>query len=121
MSAAAELFRFIGERFANNNSNLTEDPMKRFALKFASDRLRSLVLGAALAVAGLGLAGTTAQASDYCPSYRYEWVVCYEFRQVCYTVCETRYDHCGRAYQVDVTRYRTERVPVRRQVRVRIY
>jgi hypothetical protein len=82
--------------------------------------IRTLVCTAALAVTGLGLGTSGVQASDCncAPTYRYEWVQCYETRQVAYTVCETRYDHCGRPYQVEVTRYRTERVPVWRQVRV---
>jgi hypothetical protein len=77
-----------------------------------------LVVAATLA-SGLGLASNRASASDCQPNYRYEWVLRHETRQVPYMVCETRYDHCGRAYQVEVTRYRTERVSVWQRVTVR--
>ena len=79
----------------------------------------SLVCAAALAVTGPGLAGNSVHASDYAPGCRHEWVLCYEIRQVSYTVYETRYDYCGRSYQVRVTRSRTERVPVWRQIALR--
>ncbi len=82
--------------------------------------LRSLIVAAAVTL-GLGGAGGLAQACDCPPGYRVETVVTYECRQVPYTVCETRYDDCGRAYQVSVTRYRTVRVAVTRQVLVRAY
>ena len=87
-------------------------------MKLLALNLRSLVLAAGLVVAGLGLGATGAQASDYCPTYRYEWVQRCEYRQVPYTVCITRYDHCGYAYTVHVTRYRSESYTVWRQVRV---
>ena len=94
--------------------------MKALVLKFACP-LRSLMLTAALAIASLDMAGTTLQASDCYPTYRYEWVQRVECRQVPYTVCVTRYDHCGRAYQAEVVRYRTEHVSVWHQIRVRVY
>ncbi len=94
--------------------------MKRFNLNLVSARIRSLMCAAVLAVAGLGFAGSGVQASDCTPTYRYEWVLRYETRQVAYTVCETRYDHCDRPYQVEVTRYRTVQVPVWQRVAVRV-
>ncbi len=94
--------------------------MERFTSILVSARLRSLLCAAALTVTGFGLTGTSVNASDCYPTYRYEWVLCHETRQVAYAVCETRYDHCGRPYQVEVTRYRTAQVPVWRQVRVRV-
>jgi hypothetical protein len=94
--------------------------MKRFNSILLSARLHSFLCAAALTVTGLALTETSVNASDCYPTYRYERVLCYETRQVAYTVCETRYDHCGRPYQVEVTRYRTEQVPVWRQVRVRV-
>jgi hypothetical protein len=95
--------------------------MKRYSLSSMSTWPRSLICAAVLAVAALGAIGTAAHASDCPPAYRYEWVLCYEYRQVPYEACETRYDHCGRAYQVNVTRYRSEQVPVWRRVAVRNY
>jgi hypothetical protein len=85
--------------------------MKRFTC--------SLICAVALAMASFGLTASVARASDCPPQYRYEWVLRYETRQVPYTVCETRYDHCGQAYHVNVTRYRTERVGVWHRVAVR--
>ena len=96
--------------------------MKILALNVLSTRLRSVMVAAVLAISGLGPAVATVQASDYCPpSYRFEYVRCYEYRQVPYTVCVTRYDHCGRAYSVDVVQYRTEQVSVLRRTLVRAY
>lgn len=79
--------------------------------------LQSLVVAAALAFS----AGGSAYATDCPVGYRYETTVCYETRRVSYTVCETRYDECGRCYQVTVTRYRTVRVAVTHRVLVRAY
>jgi hypothetical protein len=97
---------------------------------------RFLFAGAAcLTLGGLTLFAGSAAATEYgygcrtnhcqpaprCddqPSCRYETVTCYETRQVPYAVCVTRYDECGRAYHVNVTRYRCVRVPVTRQVPV---
>jgi hypothetical protein len=78
----------------------------------ASGRMRSLMCATLLATAALGFGGGRLHASDCAPAYRYEWVLRYECRQVPYTVCETRYNHCGRPYHVEVIRYRTERVSV---------
>jgi hypothetical protein len=91
--------------------------MKSFTLNL----VRRILLGAMiLTTAGFGLAGSNVQACDNAPVYRYEWVVRYETRQVAYTVCETRIDHCGRAYTVEVTRYRTVQVPVQYRIVVRV-
>ena len=61
--------------------------------------------------------GYAAPPAEHCPPpVRYETVVCYEARRVPYAACETRYDECGRPYQVEVTRYRTVRVPVAKRV-----
>jgi hypothetical protein len=92
--------------------------MNSFLRYLMSNSCRSLACATMLTVASLGLSAVPAAASDGCQNYRYEWVLCYENRQVAYTACETRYDHCGRPYQVEVTRYRTERVPVWRRVAV---
>ena len=82
--------------------------------------IRNLFVAAVVAL-GIGGVSSLAQACDHCPPvYRYETIVTYEYRQVPYTVCETRYDECGRAYTVTVTRYRTVRVAVTRQVLVRV-
>jgi hypothetical protein len=75
-----------------------------------------------LTLASFGLFGSPARASDYCPpcppKVYYQTVLVYETRTIPYTVCETRYDHCGVAYHVNVTRYRTIQVPVTRRVAV---
>jgi hypothetical protein len=94
--------------------------MKSFIRNLVSARIRSLVCAAVLATAGFGFGGGSVQASDCTPTYRYEWVQRYETREVPYTVCETRYDHCGRPCQVEVTRYRTERYAVWYRVAVRV-
>jgi hypothetical protein len=96
--------------------------MKILAFNVLSTRLRSFVVAAVLAVSGLGPAVATVQASDYCPpSYRFEYVRCYEYRQVPYTVCVTRYDHCGCPYTVEVVQYRTVQVSVLKRTLVRAY
>ena len=84
--------------------------------------LRRVVFGGLLALGSLATFGTTAQAGGYGyghqPRCHYEWVVCYETRQVPYTQCITLYDHCGYPYQVTKTFWRTIQVPVKKQVLV---
>jgi hypothetical protein len=96
---------------------------------------RKLVCGGLAALAGL-FAVNQADATDYyAPSHghsyhrsyththhvQYRRVVEYTTRRVAYTDYVTQYDDCGRAYQVTVTRWRTESVPVVRWVAVRGY
>jgi hypothetical protein len=92
---------------------------------------RFILTGATCLTLSLGFLAGTANATDYgyghkhyTPHHnyhqtcRYETVTEWVTREVPYTVCETRYDECGRAYHVNVTRYRTVRVQVTRQVPV---
>jgi hypothetical protein len=70
-------------------------------------------------LAGSFVCGSVSFAwADHCVPCHYKPVVCYEAREVPYTVCVTRYDHCGRPYHVEVTRYRTVTVRVTKLVKV---
>lgn len=70
-------------------------------------------------VAASLLAGSASVGTDGdCTPCYYKKVVCYENQKVPYTVCVTRYDHCGRPYQVEVVRYRTVTVRVVKLVKV---
>jgi len=90
--------------------------------------LKSTSFAAFLALTLTASTATTALAGNYpanppydspsaCPP-QYQWVLCHQTRVEPYTVCETRYDHCGRPYHVEVGRYRSVRVAVWRLVPV---
>ena len=74
----------------------------------------------ALMVLALGLMGASqshaCDRADAPPVYR--TVMAWESQVEAYPVWVTKYDHCGRAYRAEVTRYRTVSVPVIRRVRV---
>ena len=84
--------------------------MERFALYLVRPLVRMV---------GTWIVGSRIHATD-CPlGYHYKWVLRHETRQVPYTVSETHYDHRGQqTYEVQVTRYRTKRVSVWRQIAV---
>jgi hypothetical protein len=82
---------------------------------------------ALVAVVGLGV-GVTKAGDTYCPPQyvyvkvvSYENVTVYETRSEAYTVCVTKYDHCGYPYSVYETRYRDVKYPVTKQVAVTKY
>ena len=78
---------------------------------------KNLVAGG-IAAAAISTVPTPALASHDCPSsaYRYQTVTVYESVQVPYTVAITKYDHCGRAYTVKTTRFKTIRRPITHKV-----
>ena len=82
--------------------------------------LRRWLLSGLCGVALLGVGGANRPSASACerPCCVYRWVTIYEGRSVPYTVCVTRYDHCGHAYQVQLTRYRRVEVPVKKLVKV---
>lgn len=82
--------------------------------------IRKLVASAAV-VSALALGASAAQAGDdHC--YVWKKVICYktvcEYVTKCepYTVCVTKYDHCGYPYTVHETRYKEYKVPVKKEV-----
>ena len=82
--------------------------------------LRTLVATAALA--GAAMIGTsTASAGDYChaPQYYYKTVTVYETVRKPYEYSVVKYDHCGDAYLVTLTGWKTVQVPVTKRVLVR--
>jgi len=89
---------------------------------FASRRLRQIVATSLLGItAGFG-GSAPARAGNcggYCqPTYHYTYVTVYVPKTVSYTSYITRYDHCGRPYQVAKTCYKTIQVPVQKRVLV---
>ncbi|QVL34007.1 hypothetical protein KIH39_08905 [Telmatocola sphagniphila] len=89
---------------------------------------RVLKLSCAAAVCVLGLSvGNSAKADECGCGYVMkkiticEPVVCYETRQVPYQACITQYDHCGKAYETHVTRYREVQIKVTKERHVTKY
>ena len=81
--------------------------------------LRTLV--ASLAIAGAALIGSsTASAGGYChaPRYYYKTVTVYESVRKPYEYNVVKYDHCGDAYLVTLTAWKTVQVPVAKRIRV---
>lgn len=79
--------------------------------------MRRMILAAALVLAGVG----TAAANNYPPpGYKLvtvtETKIVYETRSVAYTKEVTKYDHCGKPYNVCVTCYKDVEVPVKKTV-----
>lgn len=81
-------------------------------MKSLISKLSGLALVAVLAVGGLTIA-SEAQAGHY--GYGH-WQICYETKYVPYTVTEYSYDHCGYAYPVYRTYYKTVVIPVKKWV-----
>lgn len=77
----------------------------------------------AAAVLGLAALAPATPAAAATVSYKvvlvYEWVTVYETRTEPYTRVVTLYDHCGKAYTVTKTYYRTVETPVKKQVAVK--
>lgn len=78
-----------------------------------------------LALGAIGLVANRAAADHYpparsaaCRPYHYETVVTYDIRHERVIRYVTRYDHCGRPYQVAVIETRAVKVPVKRLVKV---
>ena len=101
---------------------------------FTNRILRSFAVAATIAAAGFSTSTASASKySDYQPSYgvsyspepechrpSYYWkeVTVYETREVPEVRCITKYDHCGKPYEVKVVVYRTIRVPVVKRIKV---
>lgn len=79
----------------------------------------TLFAAAVLALAALAPATPAAATVTYKVVLVYEWVTVYETRTEPYTRVVTLYDHCGKAYTVTKTYYRTIEVPVKKQVAVK--
>jgi hypothetical protein len=84
------------------------DPMKSLMTRLS---VLALILVVALSVFGVA---STAEAGDHYG--RGYWKICYESQVVPYTVCEYTYDHCGYAYPIHRTYYKTITVPVRKWI-----
>lgn len=80
--------------------------------------LRSL-FAAALVTGGLALSGTAAEAGHcyHSPCY-YKTVISYEYETIPYTVLVTKHHPCGTPYTVQITKFRTIKVPVKNLVKV---
>ena len=78
------------------------------------------VLCGTLVAGAIGFVGTsTASATHYPPPCcHYKTVITYEYETQPIVEWVTKYDHCGRAYEVKVVRYITVKVPVKRLVKV---
>ena len=71
----------------------------------------------AAVLTALAVGSTAATACDS-PRPYWKTVIAYEYVQKPCTAWVTRYDHCGRPYQTQITTYQTVRVAVERRVRV---
>ena len=81
--------------------------------------VRTLV--ASVALTGMILMGSSnASAGDYChaPRYYYKNVTVYESVRKPYEYTVVKYDHCGDAYRVTRTAWKTVQVPVTVRVKV---
>lgn len=77
------------------------------------------VLCGMLVAGAIGSVGTSnASATHYPPSCYYKTVITYEYEKQPIVEWVTKYDHCGRAYEVKVVRYITVKVPVKHLVKV---
>ena len=74
-------------------------------------------LGMVLAVGLAGANGASACERSY-PQAVYQTVTVWEPQVEAYSTWVTKYDHCGRAFRVEVIRYRTRSVAVTRRIRV---
>jgi len=74
-------------------------------------------LGLAMAVGLAGMNGASACERSYAP-VQYQTVTVWEPQVEAYSTWVTKCDHCGRAYRVEVIRYRTRSVAVTRRIRV---
>lgn len=84
------------------------------AIHFA---LRSL-LCSAVVTAGLFATGTASAGDCHVPRYYWKTVISHRYIDEPFTHWVTKYDHCGKAYRVQVTSYRTVKVPVESHVKV---
>jgi len=77
---------------------------------------------AAIALTGaLFVAGNSAQAGDCYltpPPCHYKTITVFVEVEQPYTYFVTKYDHCYKPYQVEVTGYRTIKVPVQKRIKV---
>lgn len=79
--------------------------------------LKTLAIAATLAT---GLACTSTANAGHChaPQCYYKTVITWQvIEEPCYDYV-TKYDHCGRPYQVRVVTYKTVRIPVEKLVKV---
>lgn len=78
---------------------------------------RKSLIAAALV---LGVWGGSSEIAAACDAPRCYWrtVTEYVAQEVPYVRYITRYDHCGKPYQVEIVGYRTVQVPVQRRVKV---
>lgn len=80
--------------------------------------LKKIVCGTLIAGA-IGFVGTSSASADHCPPRcYYKTVVCYEYETQPVVDWVTKYDHCGRPYEVKVVDYVTVKVPVKKLVKV---
>ncbi len=78
------------------------------------------VLCGMLVAGAIGFVGTSTASASHCspPCCYYKTIITYEYETQPIVDWVTKYDHCGRAYEVKVVRYITVKVPVKRQVKV---
>lgn len=83
-------------------------------------RIFTILTAGFLGLATLAPATPAAAATNsYTIVTVYEWATVYESRCEPYTRVVTLYDHCGTAYTVPKTYYRTVEVPVKKLIAVK--
>ncbi len=80
--------------------------------------LKSVVVAGVVAAGLFANVGNAAASDCYVPRYYWKTVVSYSYVQQPYAQWVTKYDHCGKAYRVQVTGYQTVKVPVEHRVKV---
>jgi len=81
--------------------------------------LRTLVATVALAGAAMiGSSSVSAGHSCHVPQYYYKTVTVYETIRKPYEYSVVKYDHCGDAYLVTLTGWKTVQVPVSKRILV---
>lgn len=80
--------------------------------------LKKVFCGTLIAGA-IGFVGTSTASAGHYPSHcYYKTVVSYEYQTQPVVDWVTKYDHCGRPYEVKVVSYITVKVPVKKLVKV---
>lgn len=101
-----------------NASNNTKNSQSKGKIMNRLNLLKKVVCGMLVAGA-IGFVGTsTASATHYPPSCYYKTVIVWEHQTQPVVDWVTKYDHCGKPYEVKVVRYVTVKVPVKKLVKV---
>lgn len=80
--------------------------------------MKNLIAAAVVTAAALFAGTQTVEAGDPCVHCHYKTIVEYKCIQKPVVKCITKYDHCGKPYEVKVVDYVTVKIPVYKQIKV---